>query len=128
MKAIKGLLLGVALLGTVSCTSAIKLPGETNEVIESVKPVTAELQEGETLYVYWGNDADVYTLDGYSQIGYFGNTLTLTKVTYTYYGTTNALDVETDVSYIRYRGFSVNFNIVGKPIQHEQPTTSNPAE
>ena len=114
----KKILLALALIpALVSCTGNI---GNVTEgaaknddgTKETKEPVKAELATNETLYVYSEKFSDGYTLVGYSSVHVWGNTLELTKVVYTYWEDSNALDVETNIGIVKYRGFSTNFNIV----------------
>ena len=108
----KKLLLGLALLTSLACVSCNgSVGGLSNETIND-KGTTLELAEGEVLNVYSSSFTDTYRLDGYSNVHVLGNNLRLTKITYTYYGATNALDVETDTGLIKYRGFSTNYVVV----------------
>lgn len=108
----KKVLLALALIpALVACAGNIG--GASNDIANS-KPITADLTENETLYVYSGEFSDRYTLNGYSDVHVLGNTLKLTKITYTYWEDRNALDVETNLCLIKYRGFTTNFNIVVK--------------
>lgn len=108
----KKVLLTLALIpALMACAGNI---GDASNDIADSKPITADLTANETLYVYSGEFSDKYTLTGYSSVHVFGNTLELTKITYTYWEYKNTLDVETNLGLIKYRGFTTNFNIVVK--------------
>lgn len=108
----KKILLALAIIPALaSCVGNIG--GVTNDISET-KPVTAELTENETLTVYGTNFTDTYRIGPYSSVHSFSGMLTLTKITYTYWENSNALDVETDIGLVKYRGFSTNYDIVVK--------------
>lgn len=111
------ILLALALIPTlIACTNGAEsttkneVQEETQEEVE--KEIKMELLQNETLFVYSEDFSDTYRLNGYSTIHGLGNTLELTKISYTYWNDSNALDVETNLCVIKYRGFSTNFNIV----------------
>ena len=79
---------------------------------ENSTVMKGELKENEVLRVYYTAEyADLYTFDGYSSVHNFGSSLKLTKVTYTYWVGSNALNVKTDLGLIKYRGYLTNFTV-----------------
>lgn len=113
----KKVLLALALIpALVACSGNIgenhANNSENSDIIKG-KMITKELLSNEYLYVDYNSGIDSYSLGTYGPYSSkFGTDEPLTRISYTYWENLNALDIDTNLGLIQYRGLNFSWRII----------------